>query len=164
MYAPKARVPSSWKIKLNLTHFIRIPLLNQTSSSQIQKTLEQVASDPVSATVPLLAFHPLQSLNISIVALSLSTQQSRDRAIALLQHLGTQDWQKVFTKAQASPANGRMLSAFSPPPLNVRALFAANVPQSIPCASPQPCLASKVLVNGPRLFHQPEHSLRMSHY
>ena len=155
---------NNYKIRLNMTHFIRIPLLNQTSSCQIQDTLEQVASDPVSAAVPLLAYQSLQELKLSIATLSLPTRQSRDRAIALLQHLGTQDWQRVFTKAQASLSSVRMSSTSGLPPFIVCALFLANVPLSIPCASPQPCLASKVLVNGPRLFHRPEHSLRMSHY
>ena len=145
MHPPKTFMPSRWSYRLNLTHFIRIPLLNHTSSSQIQKTLSQVASDPVSATVPRLAYRPLQRLNISVAALSLPTQQAMDRAIALLQHLGSQDWPTLFSKAQASPLNAPMSSTSGSPPLIVSALSKQTFP-SLSCVRvPSHVLRAKYL-------------------
>lgn len=107
----KANLPSHQKNVLRMTHFIRIPLLNQNSSTQIQETLRQVANDPASATVPPLAYQPLQQLKLSIVALSLETQADQSRAIALLKELGKQDCRKLFSKAQAARSNTRTSSA-----------------------------------------------------
>lgn len=83
---------------LGITHFIRIPLLNQFSSSQIQDTLWHVANDPVAATIPPRAYQPLQSLSLSIASLSLPTEDSRNRATSLLQELGKNDWRELFSK------------------------------------------------------------------
>ena len=137
---------SNYGKPFNMTHFIRIPLLNQTSSSQIQNTLDQVASDPISATVPPLAWASLQRLSISVTSLCLPTQRSSDRAIALLKQLGSQDWQGLLSKAQTSSSNAPMSSTSAPPPFVVSAPFQVNLPRSIPCASPRPCFASRVLV------------------
>lgn len=94
----------------NLTHFIRIPLLNQSSSSQIQEALWQVANDPVSATVPPLAYQALQRLKIGVAALSLPTEKAKDHAISLLQDLGKQDCQKLFLNAQDIRSSGQISS------------------------------------------------------
>lgn len=101
------------KWTMNLTHFIRIPLLNQNSSSQIQETLWQVANDPVSATVPPLAYRPLQFLKIGVAALSLPTKESKEHAISLLQDLGKQDWQELFLKAQALRSSAQLSSTMN---------------------------------------------------
>ena len=103
----RSRQSSDFKRVSNLTHFIRIPLLNQSSSSQIQKTLWQVANDSVSATVPPLAYQPLQRLRLTVSPLSLPTQEDKEHAISLLQDLGKQDWQKLFLKAQVAPFNAQ---------------------------------------------------------
>lgn len=129
---------------LNLTHFIRIPLLNQTSSTQIQETLWRVANDPVAASVPTLAYQPLQNLKLGIVGLSLPTREKRDHAVSLLQHLGDQNWQKTFFKALEAPSDTPISSTvdaerlsservdqFRPRPLVVSALFAPEFPN--PC-------------------------------
>ena len=132
---------NNWRRVLNLTHFIRIPLLNQTSSTQIQETLWRVADDPVAASVPPLAFQQFQRINCSIIALSLPTREKQDLAISLLQHLGDQNWQKIFLKALealsntpiSSTVNAERLSServdqFGPRPLVVSALFAQEFP------------------------------------
>lgn len=90
----------SFKELLGLTHFIRIPLLNQFSSSQIQETLWQVANDPLAATVPPKAYQPLQVLGLTITALSLPTEEGKNRATSLLQDLVNHDWRDLFSKAQ----------------------------------------------------------------
>ena len=128
-------LPSNFSV-LNLTHFIRIPLLNQTSSTQIQETLWRVANDPVAASVPPQAYRPFQGVKCGIAALSLPTREKRDHAISLLQRLGDQDWQKIFSKAPqarsntpiSSTVNPERLSSehvdqFGPRPLVVSALF-----------------------------------------
>ena len=97
-----------------MTHFIRIPLLNQTSSAQIQDTLWRVSNDPAAASVPPIAFQRVQQLKLSVAGLSLPTQETRDRAISLLQELGNQDWQKLFYKAQEIRPNTRKPSSASP--------------------------------------------------
>lgn len=104
--------------KSEIRHFIRIPLLNQTSSSQIQETLWQVANDPLAATVPPKAYQPLQSLSLSIASLSLKTEDNRNRATSLLQDLGNQDWRELFSKAQAARSNTRISSAANPETLS----------------------------------------------
>ena len=129
-------VPSNYKRRFNLTHFIRIPLLNQTSSTQIQQTLWRVANDPVAASVPPLAYQSIQRLKIGVAALSLPTQERRNNAISLLQELGKHDWQKVFSKVMEARSNTSILSSvnpeslggehidqFGPRPLIVSALF-----------------------------------------
>lgn len=98
----KPIVHNDYRNLLRLTHRIRIPFLNQTSSSQIQETLWQVANDPASAAVPPKAYWPLPGLSLTIASLSLPTQESRRHATALLQDLGNQDWPKLFPKAQAA--------------------------------------------------------------
>ena len=121
---------------LNMTHLVRIPLLNQTSSNQIQETLWRVASDPVAASVPPLAYRPFLRLRCGIVTLSLPTEEKRNQAISLLQHLGDQNWQKIFFRAPEARSNtpiastvttGRLSSEhvdqFRPRPLVVSALF-----------------------------------------
>ena len=119
-----------FKELLGLTHFIRIPSLNQFSSSQIQKTLWQVANDPLAATVPPKAYQPLHKLSLSIATLSLPTEESKNRATCLLQELVNQDWRDLFSKAQearstthiSSTANLGTLSnddRFGPRPLIV---------------------------------------------
>lgn len=137
-------IPSNFKYRFGLTHFIYLPLLNKNSSSQVQETLWQVANDPVSAAVPPLAYQKLQQLKISIVALSLPTQESRSQATALLQDLGNRDWPKIFSKSQAASSNprissnmnqGRLTNGFSdeidPRPLIVSAFFDAISSQPI---------------------------------
>ena len=99
---------------LGITHFIRIPILNQTSSSQIQETLWKVANDPLSAAIPPKGYQPLQRLSINIAALSLPTQESRNHATSLLQDLGNQDWRKLFAKAQAALPKMRTSLAANP--------------------------------------------------
>ena len=96
-------------VSLGLTHFIRIPLLNQFSSSQIQKTLWQVANDPLAATVPPEAYQPLQRISLSIAALRLPTKESENRATSLLQDLVNQDWRELFSKTQEARST-RILS------------------------------------------------------
>ncbi len=93
---------SQFKNILKITHYIRIPLLNQTSSSQIQETLCQVANDPIAAAVPRKAYQPLQRLSLGVAGLSLPTEESKNKAITLLQELGNQDWQKIFSKVEAA--------------------------------------------------------------
>ena len=127
--------PNHWKRVVNLTHFTRIPLLNQTSSTQIQENLWRVANDPVAVSVPPLAYRLFQRLNCGIAALSLPTREKRDHAISLFQHLGDQDWQKIFSKAQQARSNtpisstvdperpGSDVDQFGPRPLVVSALF-----------------------------------------
>ena len=107
-------LPSDWKQVLNLTHFIRIPLLNQTSTTQIQETLLRVANDPVAASVPPLAYGACQRLKVSVAALSLPTQESRDHAISLLQELGKHDWQNLFSRIQEVRPNAQNPSSISP--------------------------------------------------
>ena len=149
-------MPNNWKFVLNLTHFIHIPLLNQTSSTQIQETLWRVANDPVAASVPSLAFQPFQQVKCGIVALSLPTREKRDHAISLLQHLGDQAWQKVFSKAQELRPHTRTPPSASlerlsdegvgqvgPQPLVVSVILEAMLCQSMPCVRPEPCFWSK---------------------
>ena len=107
-------VPNDFKRVLNLTHFIRIPLLNQTSTTQVQETLLRVADDPVAASVPPLAYQPCRQLKVSVASLSLPTQKSRDHAISLLQELGKHDWQNLFPRIQESRPNTRKPSFASP--------------------------------------------------
>ena len=138
-----------WKLILNLTHFIRIPFLNQTSSTQIQETLRRVATDPAAAYVHPLAYRPSQQLKCTIAGLSLPTEEKRHQAISLLQHLGDQDWQKIFSKVPEAPSNtpisstltpGRLNSEhvdqFGPRPLVVSALFEQNLPTSCHASVP----------------------------
>ena len=154
----------NWKRVVNLTHFIRIPLLSQTSSSQLQENLWQVANDPVAASVPPLAYKPLQRLKVSVAALSLPTQESRDHAISLLQDLGNQDWQKLFSKAQelrphtrtspsASPErlSDEDVGQVGPQPLVVSAILEAMLCQSMPCVRPEPCFWSKSFLMSSKL-------------
>ena len=149
-------LPSNFRRVLNLTHFIRIPLLNQTSSTQIQETLWRVANDPVAASVPPLAYRPFQRVNCGIAALSLPTREKRDHAISLLQYLGDQDWQKIFSNAQelrphtrtspsASPErlSDEDVGQVGPQPLVVSAILEAMPCQSMPCVRPEPCSWSK---------------------
>lgn len=111
----RPRIPSSrFKVSLGITHFIRIPLLNQYSSSQIQETLWQVANDPLAATVPPKTYQPLQSLSLSIASLSLPTEESKNRATFLLQDLVNQDWQDLFSKAQETRSTTRISSTANP--------------------------------------------------
>ena len=140
---------------LKLTHFIRIPLLNQTSSTQIQDTLWRVANDPVAASVPPLAYQLSQRLKISVASLSLPTQESRNHAISLLQELGEHNWQKLFSMVEAFRANTRKPSSASPEklsdedvgqigpqPLVVSAILKVVICQSIPCIRPKPYIWS----------------------
>ena len=135
---------------LNLTHLIRIPLLNQTSSTQIQETLWRVANDPVAASVPPQAYQLLQRLKMSVTPLSLPTQESRNHAISLLQELGNHNWQKLFSMVEGFRPNTRKPSSASPEklsdedvgqigpqPLVVSAIFKVIFCQSIPCIRPQ---------------------------
>ena len=132
------------------THFIRFPLLNQSSSSQIQETLWHVANDPVSASIPSVAYRPLQRLNLSIAALRLPTESKRKQAIELLHDLGKREWGKPFSKLQTAPSNTSTSSTVNPerlsnervdlfnvPPLVVSALFKATFPSTyhlrVPC-------------------------------
>ena len=113
MKVPRGVVPS-YRTSLNITHFVRIPLLNRTSSSQIQETLWQVANDPAAAAIPHLAYQSLQSLAISVAALSLPTEKSQQQAIRLLQELGKQDWQKLFNEAQVAQSKAQTSSIVNP--------------------------------------------------
>ena len=142
------KLASNWKNVFNITHFIRIPLLNKTSSSQIQETLWKVANDPVSASVPPLAYRPTQDLKLSIAALSLPTKESKERAISLLMDLGSQDWRKLFLKASEIRSNSRRISPSEgtegqssevadqsvPRPLVVSKHLKAAFSQSMPCS------------------------------
>ena len=146
---PSRTVRNYWKHEMKLTHFINIPLLNQTSSTQIQETLWRVANDPVAASVHPLAYRPLQRLKCGIAPLSLPTEEKRNQAISLLQHHGDQNWQKAFSKALKARSNtptasivtpGRLSSEhvdqFGPRPLIVSALlqqkFASPCHASVP--------------------------------
>ena len=133
---PRIRVPSNYKVALNVTHFIRIPLLNQTSSTQIQETLLRVANDPVAASVPPLAYRPCQQLKLSVAALSLPTQESRDHAISLLQELGKHDWQKVFHRVEEFRPTTRKPSSASPERLS---------DEGVGQIGPQPLVVSTIL-------------------
>lgn len=114
-YRSRSRdLPSTFKSLLKITHFIRIPLLNQTSSTQIQETLWRVANDPVAASVPPLAYQPSQQLRMSVAALSLPTQEKRDHAISLLQELGNHNWQKTFHMIENFRPSTRKPSSASP--------------------------------------------------
>lgn len=134
------------------THFIRFPLLNQSSSSQVQETLWRVANDPVSTSIPPSAYRPLQRLGLSIAALQLPTEHKRKQAIKLLHDLGKREWQKLFSQLQTAPSNtsisptvtvkSKRLSnkrgdLFNVPPLVVSALFEATFPGTyhlrVPC-------------------------------
>ena len=133
-----------------ITHFIRFPLLNQSSSSQVQETLWRVANDPVSASIPPAAYRPLQRLSLSIAALQLPTEYKRKQAIELLHDLGKREWQKLFSQLQTAPSNTSISSTVNPerlsnervnlfnlPPLVVSALFEATFPSTyhlrVPC-------------------------------
>lgn len=132
------------------THFIRFPLLNQSSSSQVQENLWRVANDPVSASIPPSAYRPLQRLSLSIAALQLPSERKRKQAISLLHHLGKREWQKLFSQLQTAPSNTSISSTakkewlnnkpvdhFNLPPLAVSALFEATFPSTyhlrVPC-------------------------------
>ena len=138
---------SKRKHVLNITHLLRLPLLNKTSSSQIQETLWRVAKDPVSASVPPLAYRPTQDLKLSIAALSLPTEESKKKAISLLKELGNQEWRKLFFKASAIRSNARIspnmeaegqssevADQFVPRPLVVSKHLKAAFSQSMPCS------------------------------
>ena len=160
-----------WRIckanALGITHFIRIPLLNRFSSSQIQETLWRVASDPVSAAVPPLAYRILQRLSIGVVSLRLHTQKRRSRATALLRDLGDQDWRKLFSKAEAIRSKDRKSSTVSPErpsnqnvdqsgpqPLIVSEVFEAISLLSAPCLSLSLCSGSEVFVMVSNMFYK----------
>ena len=108
------KLANNLRYALGLTHYIRIPFLNQSSSSQIQETLWQVANDPISAEIPHLAYQPLQRLSLSIAALSLPTDETKRQAIELLQDLGKQDWRKLFCDAQAARINAQTSLTLNP--------------------------------------------------
>ena len=136
-YSCKPRtVSNNWKRVFNLTHFIRIPFLNQTSAPQIQETLWRVANDPVAASVPPLAYGQSQELKVSVASLSLPTQKSRDHAISLLQKLGKHDWQKLFLRIQQSRPNTRKPSSASPESLS---------DEDVGQIGPQPLVVSVIL-------------------
>ena len=145
------------------THFIRIPLLNQSSALQVQNTLWRVANDPVSASIPPAAYRPLQRLNLSIASLQLPTEDSRKHARDLLHGLGKHNWQKVFTKLQTAPPNTSISSIvnpdrlsnervdpFGPRRLFVSAISEAMFSQYIPRTSPKPVSGAKDSSCSPR--------------
>ncbi len=145
---------SLFKNIFKITHYIRIPLLNQTSSSQIQETLCQIANDPISAAVPREAYNPLQRLSLSVASLSLPTEESKNKAITLLQELGNQDWQKIFFEFEAARSSASTMNPESlcnghfqfsgPRPLVVSAFFDVIFSYS------KPCFESKVSVMLPK--------------
>lgn len=132
------------------THFIRFPLLNQSSSPQVQETLWRVANDPVSASIPPSAYRPLQRLGLTIAALQLPTYYKTGHAIKLLHNLGNRDWRKLYSQRYPAPSYTPITSTVNPPklsrqrvghfnipPLVVSALFEATFPSTyhlrVPC-------------------------------
>ena len=156
------KFPKTRREVFKLTHFIRIPLLNQTSSTQIQEALFKVARDPVSAAVPSLAYKPFQRMSVSIAALNLPTQESREQAIALLQSLGRREWREVLLKAQAacsvatssSPSSENLknenISQQEPQPLVVSVISHAHLSWPLPYPNPMSFLQSEMIVLPPK--------------
>ena len=142
-YSRRSRtVSNTWKHIFNITHFIRIPFLNQTSAPQIQETLWRVANDPLAASVPPLAYGRSQELKVSVASLSLPTQKSRDHAISLLQKLGKHDWQKLFLRIQQSrPYTREDVGQIGPQPLVVSVILEVMF-----CQSCHVCVPSHVSV------------------
>jgi len=75
------------KKKYGITHFLRIPLATDKSTSQLLRSLKQVSQDPIAAALPRAAWNTLDELHYLVGPLSLLKPGRLDRAIRLLREL-----------------------------------------------------------------------------
>lgn len=86
------RVLKDFKYISGATHFLCIPLATKISRPQLASSLRTLANDPCAANVPKEAFRWLESIHISLGAMSLHTPAAVEAAVnivreALLRHL-----------------------------------------------------------------------------
>ena len=90
--------------KPQLTHFLCIPLVNTSSKTQLQASLQHFTSEATSpdddprARLPLKAIRPLGTLHLTLGVMNLSTQERVDAALACLQ---SPDLQKLLQKSSS---------------------------------------------------------------
>ncbi|KAF2433962.1 hypothetical protein EJ08DRAFT_646851 [Tothia fuscella] len=82
--------------RLQLTHFLCIPLVTETSRPQLEKSLQEFQSK-MHEHVPLLsakAIRPVGTLHLTLGVMSLVDEERLEGAIALLKSLGLKDMLK----------------------------------------------------------------------
>lgn len=79
-------IPSNKK-KHGLTHFLRIPFATSISTPLLQKSIQQVARDPIAAALPQTAWSYPTQVHFTIILLSLKTPDPVNAAVQLLQKL-----------------------------------------------------------------------------
>ena len=87
----------------NLTHYICIPIVTASSRPQLTRSLGLLRDSPASASVPLRAFVPVDTLNVSLrVVMSLPTPDRFAKAEKLLQSLDLNSLTRELSKPSLS--------------------------------------------------------------
>ena len=87
----------------NLTHYICIPLVTASSRPQLTRSLGLLRDSPASVSVPLRAFVPVDTLNVSLrIVMSLPTPDRFAKAEKLLQSFDLNSLTRELSKPSLS--------------------------------------------------------------
>jgi hypothetical protein len=75
------------KAKHGLTHFLRVPFATSISTPLLQKSILEIALDPIAAALPQIAWNNPSQVHFTITALSLKKPDRVNAAAQLLQGL-----------------------------------------------------------------------------
>jgi len=75
------------KAKHGLTHFLRVPFATSISTPLLQKSIQEIARDPIAAALPQIAWNNPSQVRFTITALSLKTPDRVNAAAQLLHGL-----------------------------------------------------------------------------
>lgn len=75
------------KAKHGLTHFLRVPFATSISTPLLQKSILEIARDPIAAALPQIAWNNPSQVHFTITALSLKKPDRVNAAAQLLQGL-----------------------------------------------------------------------------
>ena len=96
-FQSKLKMKTPFKKTLNLTHFVRIPIVTRASLPQILTSYNRVKEDTVSANIPKGAFKHPANLHLPLGELSLPTPSHVEAASKLLRSAIARQEDRPFT-------------------------------------------------------------------